>query len=90
MTGIHADWFTEPQKVRMVVVCTFAVALAVRALAGFLVQRLLQINRRNRNVGYRIPLTLVHRKRSKAGGTAAAVPIPGGEQRGAAVNRRAL
>jgi hypothetical protein len=68
MTGIHADWLTDPKKVRIVVASVFALAMVVRAIAGVLVQRLLKINRSKRGFRYRIPLTLVHRRRSRMGG----------------------
>jgi hypothetical protein len=91
MTGIHADWLTDPQKVRIVVVSTFALALVVRALAGFLVQRLVEINRRKRNFRYRIPLALAHPRRSRASAGSGAEPMQGtrGRDSAATVSRSA-
>jgi hypothetical protein len=91
MTGIHADWLTEPQKIRIVVVSTFALALTVRALAGFLVQRLLDMNRKKRNLRYRIPLALAHSRRSWASAGSGDEPMRGtpGRDSGATISRSA-
>jgi hypothetical protein len=90
MTGMQADWFTDPRTVHIVVVSIFALALLARTLAGFMVQRLLRMNRKMRSFRYRVPLTLLHPKRSRAPGIALAVPVSEEKRRNsAAVNRRA-
>jgi hypothetical protein len=68
MAGIHADWFADPTTLRIIVACTFALALTVRVLASVLVQHLLRINRRKRNFRYRIPLALTHPARADVRG----------------------
>jgi hypothetical protein len=56
MTGIHANWFADPATLRIVVACTFALALTIRVLACILARHLLRIHRRKSGFRYRIPL----------------------------------
>ncbi len=88
MTGIHADWFTDPQRLRVVVVGTLALALAIRLFASFLVRQLLHINRKKRRIRYRIPLALAHPRRGKAIGIASSDPDQLTGRRTAAAMRR--
>jgi hypothetical protein len=69
MTGIHAHWFADPGTLRIVVACTFALALTIRVLARILVQHLLRINRRKSSFRYRIPLQPAHPARAHVRGT---------------------
>jgi len=91
MTGNHADWLTDPRTLRFAVAGTFALALMLRVLAGFLVQRLLRVNRKKRNFRYRIPLARVHPRPPQGRGTAGTVPFPRnrGRRTTASVNRSA-
>ena len=56
MTGNHANWFADPGTLRIVVACTFALALTIRVLARILARHLLRIHRRKSSFRYRIPL----------------------------------
>jgi len=73
MTGIHAAWFADPGALRIVVACTFALALTIRVLARLLVQRLLRIHRRKSSFRYRIPLQPGHAARTHVRRTRGAI-----------------
>jgi hypothetical protein len=73
MTAIHDDWFANPGTLRIVVACTFALALTVRVLARILVQHALRINRRKSSFRYRIPLQAAHPARARVRGTRGAI-----------------
>ena len=76
MTAIHDDWFANPGTLRIVVACTFALALAIRVLARILLRHLLRIHRRKRSFRYRIPLQPVQPARAHLRGRGAHATVP--------------
>jgi hypothetical protein len=73
MTGIHANWFADPATLRIVVACTFALALTIRVLACILARHLLRIHRRKSSFRYRIPLHPAHPARAHVRGIRGAI-----------------
>lgn len=73
MTGIHADWFADRGTLRIVVACTFALALTIRVLARILVQHFLRAHRRKSSFRYRIPLQPAHPARAHVRRTRGAI-----------------
>jgi len=63
MPGIQSSLLASPAGVRILVGCTFVLALVVRVLARVFIQRVLRTNERKQSFRYRIPLTPVRDRR---------------------------